>query len=162
MICRRFAMFSIVVVFVAAGWCLLGSSVLTTAKAARADAGTTLVATRAVAGGGEITIRSSSITAGGVVSSGGNFQATSSVGVPISGQAEGGEFTASGGFLPSAVAEPPCPADLNDNGVVNAQDLALLLGAWGPNPGHPADINGDGVVNAADLAQLLGNWGPCP
>jgi hypothetical protein len=54
-----------------------------------------------------------------------------------------------------------CPADLDDDGTVGAADLAMLLGAWGPNPGHPADFNGDNVVNAADLAQLLGNWGPC-
>lgn len=56
----------------------------------------------------------------------------------------------------------PCIADLSDDGVVNASDLALLLGAWGPNPGHPADLNGDGVVNASDLALLLGAWGACP
>ena len=36
-----------------------------------------------------------------------------------------------------------CPQDLNGNGLVNAADLALLLGAWGPNPGHDADFNGD-------------------
>lgn len=52
------------------------------------------------------------------------------------------------------------PADLNGDLVVDAADLALLLGAWGPNPGNPADINGDGVVNASDLALLLGTWGP--
>ena len=56
----------------------------------------------------------------------------------------------------------PCPADLSGDGMVDASDLAQLLGAWGPNPGHPADLNGDDVVNAADLAQLLGTWGPCP
>ncbi len=55
----------------------------------------------------------------------------------------------------------PCPTDLNHDGTVNAADLAQLLGAWGPNPGHPADFNFDGVINAADLAQLLGSWGPC-
>ncbi len=54
-----------------------------------------------------------------------------------------------------------CPFDHNGSGEVNAADLAQLLGAWGPNPGHPADLNNDGVVNAADLAQLLGAWGPC-
>ncbi len=57
-------------------------------------------------------------------------------------------------------ADPCQVADLSGDGLVNAADLAVLLGAWGPNPGHPADFNGDGVVNAADLAQLLGTWGP--
>ena len=59
------------------------------------------------------------------------------------------------------IAPPPCPGDLNDDGDVNAADLAVLLGAWGPNPSHPADLNDDGNVNAADLAVLLGAWGPC-
>lgn len=53
------------------------------------------------------------------------------------------------------------PSNLNDDDAVNAADLALLLGAWGANPGHPADLNNDGVVNASDLALLLGSWGPC-
>ncbi len=54
-----------------------------------------------------------------------------------------------------------CSADLDFDGTVGASDLAMLLGSWGPNPGHPADFNGDNAVNAADLAQLLGTWGPC-
>ena len=37
-----------------------------------------------------------------------------------------------------------------------------MLGAWGANPGNIADLNGDDLVNAADLALLLGAWGPCP
>ncbi len=57
---------------------------------------------------------------------------------------------------------PPCPADLDCDGGVGAADLALLLGAWGPNPDHGADFNDDGAVNAGDLAILLGGWGPCP
>ncbi len=55
-----------------------------------------------------------------------------------------------------------CPADLSGDGVVNAVDLAQLLGAWGPNPRHAADLNGDGGIDATDLAVLLGAWGPCP
>ena len=55
-----------------------------------------------------------------------------------------------------------CSADLDDSGEVGAADLAELLGAWGPNPGHPADLGGDGDVDAFDLAILLGYWGPCP
>ncbi len=50
------------------------------------------------------------------------------------------------------------PADLNNDGFVNAGDLAILLGAWG-NAGGPADINDDGTVNASDLSILLGAWG---
>jgi hypothetical protein len=58
-----------------------------------------------------------------------------------------------------------CPWDFDGDGLVNAFDLAFLLGNWGPcadcNDCAP-DFNGYCVVNAADLAQLLGNWGPCP
>lgn len=50
-------------------------------------------------------------------------------------------------------------ADLNGDGHVDAADLAILLGSWGPCPQCAADLNGDGHVNAADLAQLLGSWG---
>ncbi|MBL9121691.1 MAG: hypothetical protein JNL80_17430 [Phycisphaerae bacterium] len=53
-----------------------------------------------------------------------------------------------------------CPADLNDDGTVGADDLAVLLGAWGGR--GSADLTGDGVVGAEDLAILLGAWGACP
>ncbi len=45
---------------------------------------------------------------------------------------------------------------------MNAFDLALLLGSWGPCDdcdNCPADLNNDCTVGAADLANLLGNWG---
>ncbi len=54
------------------------------------------------------------------------------------------------------------------NGQVGAEDLAFLLGNWGPIPPDPdpavlcLDIEPDGVIGAFDLANLLGNWGPCP
>jgi hypothetical protein len=51
----------------------------------------------------------------------------------------------------------PQPADLNNDGVVNAADLALLLGVWGSS-GGPADLDGDGTVGAGDLAVLVGAW----
>jgi hypothetical protein len=47
-------------------------------------------------------------------------------------------------------------------GFVDAGDLAILLGGWGPSfPGDPADIDLSGQVDASDLAALLGNWGAC-
>lgn len=54
-----------------------------------------------------------------------------------------------------------CDVDLNDNGLVNAADLAMLLGSWGECPNCPADYTGDCTINAADLAILLGAWGEC-
>lgn len=56
---------------------------------------------------------------------------------------------------------PPAatPGDVDGDGDVDAADLALLLGSWGPCAGCPADLNGDANVGAVDLAMLLGNWG---
>ena len=47
------------------------------------------------------------------------------------------------------------PGDFDNDGDVDASDLATLLGSWGTTAG---DINGDGDTNASDLAVLLGNW----
>jgi hypothetical protein len=58
-----------------------------------------------------------------------------------------------------------CPADLNDDGAVNGEDLGILLAAWGacPTTGPcPADLNDDGAVDGVDLGILLAAWGPCP
>jgi hypothetical protein len=54
-----------------------------------------------------------------------------------------------------------CVGDLTGDNAVGGDDLAILLGAWGPNPGSPADLTGDGVVGGDDLAILLGAWGSC-
>lgn len=54
-----------------------------------------------------------------------------------------------------------CVTDLNGDGATGAEDLAILLGAWGPASGDPADLTGDGIVSAEDLAILLGAWGNC-
>ena len=54
----------------------------------------------------------------------------------------------------------PCPADIDNNGVVDAGDLGILLVLWG-HAKTAADLNHDGIVNAADLGILLVEWGPC-
>ncbi len=55
--------------------------------------------------------------------------------------------------------------DLNLDGAVTAQDLALMLSSWGPctdpDPASGlcvADLDGDGTVGATDLARLLSAW----
>jgi hypothetical protein len=55
---------------------------------------------------------------------------------------------------------PKCLGDLNDNGAVGADDLAILLGQWG-GPGS-GDLTNNGQVLSDDLAILLGAWGTCP
>lgn len=47
--------------------------------------------------------------------------------------------------------------DINNDGTVNAADLALLLSAWG-SKGGAADLDRDGTVGASDLSLLLSNW----
>jgi hypothetical protein len=55
----------------------------------------------------------------------------------------------------------PCPGELTGDGVIDAADLAVLLGAWGPCLACDADLTTDSFVDAADLAILLGAWGAC-
>jgi hypothetical protein len=55
--------------------------------------------------------------------------------------------------------EPENPYDLNGDGLVDGQDLAILLSTWGcEGNGCIADINGDLIVNGADLSGILANW----
>ncbi|MDA1007462.1 MAG: choice-of-anchor B family protein [Planctomycetota bacterium] len=53
---------------------------------------------------------------------------------------------------------PTNPGDVNADGLVDGQDLALMLGAWG-TANAAADISGDGLVDGQDLAILVANWG---
>ena len=55
-------------------------------------------------------------------------------------------------------ANPAMPGDINSDGVVNGQDLAALLAAWGSAAGGAADTNQDGIVDGVDLATVLANW----
>jgi len=56
--------------------------------------------------------------------------------------------------------------DINDDGMVNAADLTLLIKAWGDCPGQPdfcsADFDLDSKVAVPDLLTLLWAWGPVP
>jgi len=56
-------------------------------------------------------------------------------------------------------AAAPCPADLNNDGVVGPADLSVLLNGWGSSS---PDLSGDGSVGAADLSIMLNAWGACP
>ena len=72
-----------------------------------------------------------------------------------------GAYFDPGGNTASVVCTP-CP-DINQDGIVEGADLALLLGSWGTCPALPcpADVNQDGLVDGADLSHLLSYCGPC-
>lgn len=54
---------------------------------------------------------------------------------------------------------PSNPADLNDDGIVNIQDLVLVAGQFGQvGEGLKADLNGDGRVNVLDLIRLAADF----
>lgn len=80
----------------------------------------------------------------------------------------GGDFSLTADIPASHIArwsacpfEPECGvADVNCDGAVDGDDLAILLGQWGPCAGCAADLNDDGHVDGADLASVLGSWAP--
>lgn len=57
-----------------------------------------------------------------------------------------------------------CPADANQDGEVSAEDLSVVLFAWGMSGAKvsAADVNRDGSVDGEDLSAVLAAWGPCP
>ena len=52
--------------------------------------------------------------------------------------------------------------DLNGDGVVDINDIFVVLGLWGPCSDPPAeclgDLTGDGIVNLDDIFYVLGQW----
>jgi hypothetical protein len=70
-------------------------------------------------------------------------------------------FTALFALTADLVATHPhgIPADVNNDGQVNTDDLLAVLAVWGPcSPPCPEDINGDGLVDVNDILILIGAW----
>ncbi|MFG0257414.1 MAG: hypothetical protein ACF8GE_05885 [Phycisphaerales bacterium JB043] len=63
--------------------------------------------------------------------------------------------------VPCALASEMCPPDLNDDHIIDAEDLGLLLGLWGTTGPSEGDLNNDLIVDGADLGLLLAQWGIC-
>ena len=62
------------------------------------------------------------------------------------------------------VTEPPEPAeevlgDINRDGVVNIQDLAIVGARFGQRGQNRADVNGDGLVDIVDLVLVASEFG---
>ena len=68
-------------------------------------------------------------------------------------------------LMVSGVYIPPIKGDINNDGAVNLEDLALLGLEWGKGCGEgehyyrsPADLYSDGCIDLKDLAVLGKNW----
>jgi C1A family cysteine protease len=68
------------------------------------------------------------------------------------------DWNGSANFCIKALADV-WPADFDEDGDVDTEDLLALLANWGGS--GVGDVNADGVVNVVDLLALLAAWGPC-
>ncbi|MEE2907654.1 MAG: GC-type dockerin domain-anchored protein [Planctomycetota bacterium] len=60
------------------------------------------------------------------------------------------------------ICTPDCPGDVDGNGVVDVNDVLLLVEAWN-TANYEADLDGDGLVDADDVLILLSHYGEsCP
>jgi autotransporter-associated beta strand protein len=55
------------------------------------------------------------------------------------------------------VARPAVDGDVNLDGIVNGQDIAMASSNWLSQDVH-GDANGDGIVNGQDIALISANW----
>ena len=68
-----------------------------------------------------------------------------------------------GNYLFSAAGAPSTKEDLNSDGKVNIEDVAIWGLAFGSSPGHPrwnpiADMNGDGKIDMIDAVLIAKAW----
>jgi len=61
-------------------------------------------------------------------------------------------------IIPDGWLHPQIPGDTNGDGIVNVEDLLIVLAQWGTS-GPEGDVNSDGLVNVSDLLIILANWG---
>ena len=113
--------------------------------------------------GGPYDLSWNTINGGGGTSAGGGYALDGTIGQhDAGGPLAGGGYELTGGFWPGATPINDCPADTNNDNLVNVTDLLAVIGSWGTCTGCPADINNDGLVNVTDLLAVIGAWGSCP
>jgi hypothetical protein len=87
---------------------------------------------------------------------GGNFILRGVVGEPTLETSSGGDWVVTSGRLIGSTQ--PCSSDFNGNGIVDVDDMLVVIAEWG-QPG--GDLNGDGTTGIDDLLILLAHYGPC-
>ncbi|NBX26399.1 MAG: hypothetical protein EBQ99_10210, partial [Planctomycetes bacterium] len=67
--------------------------------------------------------------------------------------------------LGCTAAPPPCPSDLDANGLVDAGDIGVILLGFGDCSARTncsGDLDANGIVDAGDIAVMLLGFGNCP
>lgn len=82
-------------------------------------------------------------------------------GVPDVDEIAAGAVDANANGIPDSC---DCPADIDQDGLVAAEDLSAVLFAWGMagSKAMAADVNRDGSVGGEDVSAVLAAWGGCP
>ena len=62
-------------------------------------------------------------------------------------------------ILGDIIRDAGCPADLKPDGLIDIEDLLLLINGWGAD--GIGDINNDGTTDITDLLFLFNDWGEC-
>jgi glucose/arabinose dehydrogenase len=68
--------------------------------------------------------------------------------------------TGAGTLVITCPQPPACPADITNNGIVDVDDLLMVINNWG-SAGGPGDVNGNNMVDTDDLLEVINAWGPC-
>jgi hypothetical protein len=62
-------------------------------------------------------------------------------------------------ILGDIIREAGCPADVVPNGLIDVNDLLLVVANWGGQ--GEGDINEDENVNILDILHVIDGWGEC-
>jgi hypothetical protein len=108
------------------------------------------------------------VDAGGGSSAAGAHEFIATIGqadASSAGALSGGGYVFSPGFWNDQQLGPHrCDADVapapNGDGLVNVDDLTLVILTWGP--GGAGDADGNGTVDVDDLIAVILAWGVCP
>ena len=117
-----------------------------------------LVATASSASA-QLSISWFTIDGGGGTSAGGAFTLSGTIGQPDAGVLTGGTFAVNGGFWAGSNT-PRCPADFNNDGSVDPDDLGDYISCFfaGPASCPQADFNADGNTDPADLGDFVNTY----
>ena len=82
--------------------------------------------------------------------------------IVFNNSADPSEADAAAAYLEDLLEPEPCPADVNNSGTIDLDDLNIVLTNFGQQT-SVGDTNGDGVVNLDDLNTVLTAFGfVCP